>query len=537
MRGVDKVEIIKQLTDKKGSFIERYIHQGSVLSQYQYDVTKKESYKSRLDYPANGLENKLAQVIKSYMSKFELSPLQLKNIEMLGAGSKVVIGGQQAGLFVSPVYTIHKIISIIVLSKIQSKKLGTNIIPVFWIAGEDHDFDEVNHINVYSKDKNIHKIKYFSTEEVTDSVSSLEFEQEALKYTIDRLITSLVETKQTKEILELLNNLPNNWTDHFQYIIHILFKEYGLLLIDSQYKELRALEKEHLVWMFDNHEAIDQAFKSGQNKMGSLIEEQQIFTDTNVHLFMSYDGKRQLLKLEGNKYVLPKSDVSFTKAEVRAKIQAAPHLFSNNVVTRPLMQEMMFNTLVFIGGPSEIKYWGELKQLFDYAHIEMPPVVPRMRITYTNDKVLKDMDRFNISIEKLFECGIETFQKEFLTSKENPILLNQLQTTLSNLEKEYASMQLLNITPDTKMLLQDNLKYHQRQFEYFKKRYHQEIKRRHDIDFNALNAIGNFMLPAGGLQERIMHPVQMINAYHFNIFNEVIDHMSEYTFTHTILKP
>ncbi|MCE4956877.1 bacillithiol biosynthesis cysteine-adding enzyme BshC [Macrococcoides caseolyticum] len=531
------MEIIKRLADKKGAFIERYTNQDAVLNQYLYDVTKDESYKARMNYPANGLEAKLAEVIEAYMSKFELSTEQRENLKRLSTGHKVVIGGQQAGLFVSPMYTIHKIISIIVLAKTQSKHLKTDIIPVFWIAGEDHDFDEVNHVNVYSSDRHLHKIKYHPTEDVTDSVSTLEFEQEALKFTIDRFISSLTESQSTKAIHELLNTLPTNWTDHFHYIIHTLFKDYGLLFIDSQNKALRALETDQLVWMFDNHEAIDKAFRSGQEKMKALIEEQQIMTDTNVHLFMSYDGKRQLLKYVDGKYVLPKSDVTFTKAEIRAKIQAAPHLFSNNVVTRPLMEEKIFNTLAFIGGPSEIKYWGELKQVFQFAHVEMPPVVPRMRITYANDKVLKDMQRFRITFEDLFERGIESFQNEYLVSKENALLLSQMQVTVMNLEKDYEAMQLLNVSSDTKQLLQDNLSYHKRQFEYFKKRYQQEIKRCHDIDFKALNAIGNVLYPDNGLQERLMHPLQFINTYHFGIFDEVLEELQEYSLDHIIMKP
>ncbi|MGV2927901.1 bacillithiol biosynthesis cysteine-adding enzyme BshC [Macrococcus capreoli] len=531
------MEILKQLADKDSAFIARYTHQDKVLSQYQYDVTKDESYKVRLQTPANGLEHQLGEVIKGYMSKFELSNAQLTNIERLQAGHKVVIGGQQAGLFVSPLYTIHKIISIIVLAQAQSKKLNTAIIPVFWIAGEDHDFDEVNHVHVYDKDGNLQKIKYHPSEDVTDSVSKLSFEQDALAYTIKRFISSLTETPSTKAVHALLQELPFNWTDHFQYIIHTLFKSYGLLLIDSQNVALRALEKDILVWMFDHHQAIDEAFRTGQQQMQLLIDEQQITTDTNVHLFMMYEGKRQLLKYIDGQYVLPKSDVTFTKAEIRSKIQAAPHLFSNNVVTRPLMEEMMFNTLAFIGGPSEIKYWGELKQVFDYANVEMPPVVPRMRITYTTEKVLKDMSRFNITFEALFDQSIKPFLNAFLSSKANPVLLSQMASTMTQLEKDYEAMQLLNVSVDTKQLLHDNLRYHQRQFEYFKKRYHQDIQRRHDIDFKTLNAIGNILNPGGGLQERIMHPLQLMNNHHMAIFAQVIDVLPTYSFEHIILKP
>ncbi|MCE3400168.1 bacillithiol biosynthesis BshC, partial [Staphylococcus aureus] len=101
----------------------------------------------------NGREEQLSSVIKSYMSDLDLSESQIMNIKDLAEGAKVVIGGQQAGLFGGPLYTFHKIFSIITLSNQLTNQYNEKIIPVFWIAGEDHDFDEVNHTFVFNHKK------------------------------------------------------------------------------------------------------------------------------------------------------------------------------------------------------------------------------------------------------------------------------------------------------------------------------------------------------------------------------------------------
>ncbi|RIO59161.1 bacillithiol biosynthesis BshC, partial [Mammaliicoccus sciuri] len=137
--------------NEKDQFISKLKKSDSTLRQfYNLDAVDEKSYDERLTASNNGREVELANIIKEYMSDLSLTEQQERNIGLLSEGAKVIIGGQQAGLFGGPLYTFHKIFSIITLSEKLSNEYDKNVVPVFWIAGEDHDFDEVNHTYAYN---------------------------------------------------------------------------------------------------------------------------------------------------------------------------------------------------------------------------------------------------------------------------------------------------------------------------------------------------------------------------------------------------
>lgn len=534
------MKILSNIKDKEQSFLYQITHQ-ELPQQFHYDISKQASYENRLEVKNNGIESSLGEVIEQYMAPFEISESQKVQLDHLKNGAKVVIGGQQAGLLVSPTYTIHKIISIIILAKEQSKKLGQPIVPVFWIAGEDHDFDEVNHAYIVKQPAELKKLKYYQHVDVTDSVSSLSIEKDNFASVIDQFISQLNETTSTKEIYKWIQSLPQKsiqWTDQFALLIQSLFKHHGLLLIDSHFAPLRKLEVPIFEKMINAHETIHESFIKDQEAMYQLIQEKQIITDSNVHLFVSFEGKRELLKYDGEFYILGKSDVRLTKSELLNMLHDTPERFSNNVVTRPLMQEMLFNTLAFIGGPSEVKYWGELKSVFECFDMKMPLVVPRMRMTYVNDQILKYANKFEFNLEDIIVRGIGDYEKTYVFEKEDKDLLNALNALKHQIDEKY--LQLSNEMAESielKLLLGNNVMHHQAQFDYFNKHYKKMIKRQYHHEINAIRTLEYTLHPRNGLQERTMHPLQLLNQYGTSLFDDVLNQFESYTFDHLVIQP
>src|SRR5699024_8044162 len=143
------------------------------------------------------------------------------------------------------------------------------------------------------------------------------------------------------------------------------FKEDGLVIFNSHLEAVRQLEVLIMQNMFKQHKAIDAALKQGQEEyIRTLNKEPVIQTETNVRLFANAASIRTLITEteEENAYVL--GDEKLSKDEILKRIEQSPIEFSNNVVTRPLMQEMLFNTAVFLGGGAEVAYWGELHKVF-----------------------------------------------------------------------------------------------------------------------------------------------------------------------------
>ncbi|TDM03932.1 bacillithiol biosynthesis cysteine-adding enzyme BshC [Macrococcus carouselicus] len=521
---------ILTVKDDAQSFLGRYA--AGEFDSYDYDLSQTDIYARRQQLSPHAHTEQLGKVIENYMSDLELTAAQTRSLHDLKSGSQVVIGGQQAGLMISPLYTIHKIISIIVLAQEQSKALGTTLVPVFWIAGEDHDFSEVNHAYLYDHaNRKMQKFKVATKREAEDSVSHFSLTADEMTATITQFVSRLLETERTKEIYDKLTQLPLNWTSHFKALVHELFKDYGLVMIDSADPAFRGLQRDKLLWMFDHHHEIDDAFHAGQKKMDSY----SIETTTNVHLFMSEDGKRQLLNCAEGRYHLGKSAVSYSAEEIRALIAAEPERFSNNVVTRPLMEELMFNTLAFIGGPAEVRYWGELYEVFRLAEREMPIVMPRMRITYLDSRIRKLVERYQLPLAEVVTEGLENQTDHFLKEDTNVLLALELQQTTDQLTGQYQKMIQLAESEQVKRLIESNLAHHLKQVDYLRKAYNKQLHQRNKTMLQHFNEIEAYLHPREGLQERTWHPLVMLNNYSLTLFDDVIESV-EYTLEQQILE-
>lgn len=483
-------------------------------------------FKERAALTPHKHTQQLADIVTEYMNPLGISDEQRHQLTELAAGAPVVIGGQQAGLFVSPLYTIHKIISIIVLAKEQSEQLAQTIVPVFWIAGEDHDFSEVNHAYLYDGTHvKLNKVKVATKRQVETSVSDFVLTDDEKLETIRSFIKELDETERTEAIYNKLAELPNGWTDQFKQLIHELFKQTGLLLIDSHYQPFRQLEKETFKYLLKNHQAINEAFLTGQQKSVDSGQQKMIETSSNVHLFMTYEEQRQLLNFADGRFTLNKSAVTFTGDELLNLLEAEPELFSNNVVTRPVMQEMMFNTLCFIGGPSEIKYWNELTDIFSYMKRSMPILVPRMRITYLTPRIQKLIGRYELQLEDILTTGMKPLEQQFLKNEENQQLLEGIQNLEQLIDLKFNELSELAESKQVTAIVNSNLEHHRKQVEYLKRAYHREIKIKNDIVLRHFKEIELNLNPRNGLQERTWHPIQLINDTDFCIFNDIIEQL------------
>ena len=217
--------------NEKDQFIANIKNSDSTLAKYYHlDAMDEQNYKKRLLSENNGREASLAKIIEAYMDDLTLDYQQNKNLKALSKGAKVVIGGQQAGLFGGPLYTFHKIFSIITLSEKLSKDYDTHVVPVFWIAGEDHDFDEVNHTYVFNEHTaTLQKIKYSTMTPPESSVSKYTPDKEALHKALNEFFKELKETEASPKLLNMCRKIIDNydgWTDMFKALLHEVFKHY-----------------------------------------------------------------------------------------------------------------------------------------------------------------------------------------------------------------------------------------------------------------------------------------------------------------------
>lgn len=508
-----------------------YRNHNENIMQY-FDYSPFHDFEKRIEDVKNREFNRdqLTDVLSTLNDGWGAPPSSKANIDRLkDENSVVVIGGQQAGLLTGPLYTINKIISIIQLAKQQEKALEVPVIPVFWIAGEDHDYDEINHIYLLESDvMEQHKTEHRVTEKV--SISNIHIDDIKTKQWLDKIFSELAETEYTKELYAIVESClikSTSYVDFFARFIFELFKDEGLVLIDSGNKCVREIEREYFIKLLENQPGISSSVyksyqKLSQNGYPIMLDVEQ----NDTHLFYQKDNERILLvRNERGDWVGKKNEVIFTTTEIFNIAKEAPHLLSNNVVTRPLMQELLFPTLAFVGGNGEINYWSVLKGAFNTIGLTMPPVVPRLSFTYVTEHVNKRLNKFEIECEDVLNGFLDEKKGNWLATHNNPpveIMFQQLKQTIDNAHRPLR-MVAKDIRTDLGEVADNNLLHLYHDLEYLEKSINKALKIKYSRGLADLDLISNSLNPLGGLQERIWNPLPLINEYGIKFFENLVD--------------
>ncbi|WP_411843993.1 bacillithiol biosynthesis cysteine-adding enzyme BshC [Salinicoccus sp. HZC-1] len=491
-------------------FTKRFAQKEKALIKFYQNLSyDKESIEKVIERPVHSHTEKLAGIIEDEMSNYGLSEAQLNNIEKLRKGHRVIIGGQQAGLFMSPAYIMHKIITLFVLTDEVKKEHGYDAVPVFWVAGEDHDFDEVNHTHIYDQNhRRRRKIAYKPNLKVPMSLGFYKYDKEEMKKVLDQIIAGCGDSgflHEKKDKVAGMIESNEYWTELFHALVHDAFKEEGLIIFNAHSKAVRELEIPMFEEMIERHSEIDSSFREGQEAFDKEAGiDRMIETDTNVHLFAGSEYTRTLLTFEDGKFI--SDEAPMDKQALLDRLKTTPETFSNNVVTRPLMQEMLFNTLIFAGGGAEVKYWGELNRVFETIDIPMPIILKRMEIIHEDTRLTKLMDEHGLGISHDMLDKADETKNQLLQSHTDESLITQVDEIGEKLEMEYETLKSGDGRAQYKQLMEANMKMHQKQLDYLKRRYQLEVKRSLRRQLNDLDEVVEKLMPNGSLQERIYHP-------------------------------
>jgi bacillithiol synthase len=524
-------------------FASLYINQKDpVTSFFHYNINQPDVYSQRLgdltlrDFP----RAELTDCITSYMKGLPSADEVEKSLTKLRSGAVTVVAGQQAGLLTGPLYTIHKIISIIKLAQQQEKALNHPVVPVFWIAGEDHDYQEVNHIYL-EKGNKMEKTGY--PERVLDKkmTSDISFEKSVMKDWVNEIIKSLGETGHTNKLAGELNEMIDEQDDLVRFFAHFvmhLFKEFGLLVIDSAYPPLRRLEKNHFHHLIESSQSITNAVLEQQEEIKSYGFSTQLdISPEAANLFITLNNERALLEREGFNFKDKNTGRTFPCSELLTMLEKTPEKFSNNVVTRPMMQEWLFPTLAFIGGPGEIAYWGELKKAFEYAGLKIPPVVPRMSITLLEREVEKKMNHLDLTVPQVLIEGVADKREKYWNSIKVPTLEREIGELEQLLQQKYKDIRDQSdlIDPGMNQIVDKNLSIHLHQFDYLRKRADKALRNKHDKTFSDFAKVENCLRPNGGPQERTWNTLYFLNKYGESFIHDLLSLPLEFDGTHKVV--
>lgn len=530
-------------------FASNYLQQSTEIQpffHYRYnelkeDVKRLAELQDRI-FP----REEVASHIESFMKHFPTSKAVVSSIDKLKQqNSVVVIGGQQAGILTGPLYSIHKVISIIKLAEQKERELGVPVIPVFWIAGEDHDFQEVNHIFVPVEEQ---ADKWIYPEKVLQKkmVSDIHLDKDVCISWVHFVIENFGETEHTNLLLEFAEvqvKKSTTFVDFFANIIMELFKDYGLLIVDSGDRSFRQLQKEFLKTQILHHDSItfsllEQQRNIAENGFPIMIEANEIAA--NLFYYDQSRNERILLEYdrESDRFVGKRGAVSFSKDELLEIASTDPAKLSNNVVTRPLMQEWLFPTLAFIAGPGEISYWAELKLVFEHFNIKMPPIVPRLNITMLDRSVETDILELNLNLTTVLTHGTSNERNQFLEAIKDEEVDELFSVAKEQLLLHYQLIEAKTEQLDKGLLplVKKNEGYLLKEIGFMQKKLEEAVKLKHTIKLRKYARIDLALRPDGFPQERIWNIFYYLNEFGLGLVKSLMEPSYEFDGKHKVIK-
>ncbi|HDR7432782.1 TPA: bacillithiol biosynthesis cysteine-adding enzyme BshC [Bacillus anthracis] len=535
---------IKEISVPQQGVVADYMNgKKEIQSCFDYMLTE-DAFKQRVQdlREREFFRQDLVAHLLEYNTKLQAGEATIQNVKALGdENTYVVIAGQQAGLLTGPLYTIHKIISVLQLAREKEESLGVKVVPVFWIAGEDHDMDEINHTFV-TKNKKIKKTIFHDCNPKKASASESELSLEDCRKWIEEIFKTYPETNFTKDVLQFIDDSlgkSNTYVDFFAHLIMQMFVNSGLILVDSHHPELRKLELPFFKQIVGKYKEVQEGLHNQQEVIKELGYKPIIETKSNaVHIFMEIDDERVLLEDDQGKFVGKDGAYSFSYEELIEEMERSTERFSNNVVTRPLMQEYVFPTLAFIGGPGELAYWSELQQVFHTIGFRMPPVVPRITITYIERDIATDLHDLQLQESDPFVNNIDNLRENWLSNQIEEPIDERFVEAKKEIMDIHASLQqfVKKIDPGLSGFAGKNEFKINEQIELLERMLKRNVEKKHEVQLNKFRRIQFALRPLEAPQERVWNVCYYLNQFGLDFIDRVMEKTFSWDGKHHVIK-
>lgn len=457
----------------------------------------------------------LSEILTKQYSSLGITDKVRNNISLLKSETTfTVTTGHQLNLFTGPLYFIYKILTVVQLAEEFSKRFTEyNFVPVYWMASEDHDFEEINHIHLFGE-----KVEWKKEGIKNAGGPSGKLGTENIEAPVETVHQKIRNEKGSETVIELLRKAyvqHNNLADATRYLANELFGKYGLIIIDANEKQL----KEKFAGVMKDDLLNHTSFKL-VNETSNQLEEKY---DVQVHpreinLFYMPDSSRERV-------------IDDEKNHLK-ELEASPEKFSPNVVLRPLYQETLLPNIAVAGGPAEVAYWLQYKKMFEQYQINFPMLVLRKSFLLPDEKSINVMQQLNLNAEDLFFSADELISKFIdgipgVTLDEERKAIEK--TFLSAIEKLSKTDVTLKASAEAEK--ENALKA----IDKLESKLRKAEKNKHDIEINKIKKLKEKLFPEGMPQERYENFIPYYLKYGEEFFEMLLNNGDVFDFKVNVL--
>jgi bacillithiol biosynthesis cysteine-adding enzyme BshC len=520
----DVAGMLNQLTrdylDQKESISNFYQYKPEIES-FEKLIEERKSVSVKRELLATSLE-------KQYKEAGHGQSPALANIRLLSDNNTfTVVTGHQLNLFTGPLYFIWKILSTINLTNQLKKKYPDyNFVPVYWMASEDHDFEEVNHTTIFGK-----KYSWLSNEKgavgrfSTDGIADV---LETLKKDTSRLNAG----SDWYKILEEAYEKPTV-AQATHHIVDTLFGESGLVIVDGDDADLKrafipVMKRDIL------EQKANSLIEDAAEDLEKLGYKKQV-TPREINLFYLKNGLRERIVPEGDHFTVLNTEIQLSKDEILDELDNHPERFSPNVALRPMYQETILPNLAYIGGGAEVAYWLELKRAFDAYDVFYPMVLLRNSVLVLNERAQKKQHQLELETFEIFQPYHDLAKKVVKQATREILSFQRERQDLSAIfDRIRERMQQADPT------LRDSAEAaevkHLHYINSLEKKLLRAEKRNNEVLMQRIDDLKAEISPNGIFQERIVNLTQLISEHGISVINDVQNQLAPMRFELTVVR-
>lgn len=464
---------------------------------------------------------------KQYSALWQHTTTHKQRIEtqlttLLNTNTFTVTTGHQLCLMTGPLYFVYKIITAInYAEQLNTAHPQHHFIPVYWMATEDHDFEEVNHFNIHNK-------KLTATAIAGNAVGAITLDN--IPQLREQLVALLGTTEHSSAILNLFDSCyatTNNLAQATQRLVHELFGQYGVVIIDANTPELKyafsTIINEELTTS-PSYSITTKTIESLTNKGYKSIQ----VTPRPINLFLLHNNTRQRIIAQGTNYTA--GNAEFTLQQLHNNTAN----ISPNVLLRPVYQETILPNIAYVGGGGELAYWLQLKPLFDYYKTPFPQLLLRHSALLIDVPANEKLTALQLNVNDLFETDEVITKKYIALNTEKEFNTNnyqqQLQTIYSALSNELATIDK-TLAPIANAELKKTIDG----LHALNNKVNKALKQQHANGITQALKQKEKYFPNNGLQERYENIFQYINKFGFKIIDDLKQELNETTPTFKII--
>ncbi len=500
------------------------------IEQTIEEITNRKNYK----------REEITKILSSQYKNYEPSKLTRANIRSLKKENTVtVFTGQQLGIFGGPLYTFYKIITTIKLAGHLNETFEKyHFVPVFWMAGDDHDFEEVSSVKILDTKNKVKTLVYDDGKPVEanrGSVGNLKFKA-SIEETINNFIEHSLKTEFSGKITGFLSDKYTKGTtfnEAFRKLIFEMFDEYGLVIFNPMDKEVKKLlapvfEKEILDYRIHTRELLEVSAEL-EDVYHAQVKIQPI------NIFINEKDGRYLLEPVDELFRLKGKRKKITEEEILNRLYDYPEDFSPNVMLRPICQDYLFPNGFYVGGPSEVSYFAQVMPMYEFFNLPKPIIYPRSSMTIVEKNIKKIIDKHNLNYVDIFigddllkkkilaEVGEINLEKLFEDSK------TEIDLTMDRLREHLFAIDA-NLK-DSILKTRDKIFSH---LDTLKTKAVNSQQIQYEGSFRQIEKLRNSVFPNGELQERELNYFYFANKYGPDLIKWIFNELKINKFEHQI---